>query len=44
VLFFDASGKPLAPPLIGGDTAGMYGAYLEQRLAGAMFELAKTVK
>jgi len=42
VMFVDRSGRQLAPPLIGGDTAGMYGAYLEQRLAGAMLELAKT--
>lgn len=43
VMFVDGSGKQLAPALIGGDTAGMYGAYLERRLASAMDELAKTV-
>ncbi len=40
VLFVDASGKALAPPLIGGDTAGMYGAYLDERLAAAKAQLA----
>lgn len=40
VLFIDRSGKALAPPLIGGDTAGMYGAYLDARLAGARAQLA----
>ncbi|KQX01722.1 hypothetical protein ASC94_03710 [Massilia sp. Root418] len=35
VLFVGPSGEPLAPPLLGGDTAGMYGAYLDARLATA---------
>lgn len=35
VLFVGPSGEPLAPPLLGGDTAGMYGAYLDARLAAA---------
>lgn len=43
VLFVDAAGKALAPPLIGGDTAGMYGAYLDGRLAGARAQLAKPI-
>lgn len=42
VLFVDASGKTLAPPLTGGDTAGMYGAYLDNRLAAAQAQLAGT--
>lgn len=42
VLFVDASGKALAPPLIGGDTAGMYGAYLDNRLAAARSQLARS--
>ena len=44
VLFVDAAGKPLAPALVGGDTAGMYGAYLDARLAGARERLANAVK
>lgn len=40
VLFVDAAGKALAPPLIGGDSAGMYGAYLDNRLAAARERLA----
>lgn len=43
VLFVDASGKALAPPLIGGDTAGMYGGYLDNRLAAARAQLAGSV-
>lgn len=35
VLFVGADGEMLAPPLKGGDTAGMYGAYLEARFATA---------
>lgn len=44
VLFVDAAGKPLAPPLVGGDTAGMYGAYLDGRLATAHAQLINAVK
>jgi nucleoid-associated protein YgaU len=33
VLFVGPAGEELAPPLLGGDTAGMYGAYLDARLA-----------
>jgi hypothetical protein len=35
VLFVGPGGTELAPPLKGGDTAGMYGALLEARLATA---------
>lgn len=42
VLFVDRSGRELAAPLLGGDTAGMYGAYLESRLAEAGARLAAT--
>ena len=35
VLMLDAAGVPLAPPLVGGDTAGFYDAYLQQALATA---------
>ncbi|WP_182915654.1 thioredoxin family protein [Massilia cavernae] len=44
VLFVDGVGKALAPPLVGGDTAGMYGAYLDARLAEASGRLANAVK
>lgn len=44
VLFVDAAGKALAPPLVGGDTAGMYGAYLDGRLATARAQLINAVK
>ncbi|WP_377705391.1 thioredoxin family protein [Pseudoduganella sp. UC29_71] len=33
VLFVGPAREALAPPLLGGDTAGMYGAYLDARLA-----------
>lgn len=42
VLFVDGSGKALAPPLVGGDTVGMYGAYLDNRLAAARAQLARS--
>lgn len=35
VLLLDGAGKRLAPLLEGGDTVGMYGAYLDDRLAAA---------
>lgn len=35
VLFVGPAGEELAPPLKGGDTAGMYGAYLDARFAAA---------
>lgn len=44
VMFVDAAGKQLAPPLVGGDTAGMYGAYLDGRLADANARLSNAVK
>lgn len=40
VLFVDAAGKAMAPALVGGDTVGMYGAYLDSRLAVARARLA----
>lgn len=36
VVFLDRRGQPLAEPLIGGDIAGFYGAYLEAALARAL--------
>jgi thioredoxin-related protein len=35
VMFLDRRGRALAAPLVGGETAGMYGAYLEGRLNDA---------
>ena len=35
VLFVGPAGEAVAPPLLGGDTAGMYGALLDARLATA---------
>ena len=40
VVMFDREGKLLAPPLIGGDIAGMYGAYLAGAIDEARAELA----
>ena len=40
VVMLDRDGKLLAPPLLGGDTAGMYGAYLERALEQARARLA----
>jgi hypothetical protein len=42
VLFVSQTGEALAPPLLGGDTAGMYGAYLDARLAIARAAMAAT--
>lgn len=39
VIFLDAKGKPLAEPLVGGDTAGMYGAYFDRSMAEAVTRL-----
>lgn len=39
VLFLDSQGKLLAEPLVGGDTAGMYGAYLDNAFAEAARKL-----
>jgi len=41
VLVLDGEGKRLAPLLEGGDVAGMYGAYLDDRLAVARRALAE---
>lgn len=40
VLLLDAAGKLLAPPLIGGDVSGMYGAYLDGALDEAQRNMA----
>jgi hypothetical protein len=40
VVLVDGAGDLLAPPLIGGDVAGMYGAYLDAALATAQAALS----
>jgi thioredoxin-related protein len=40
VVMLDRDGQLLVPPLLGGDIAGMYGAYLERSLEGARARLA----
>ena len=40
VVMLDRDGKLLAPPLVGGDVAGMYGAYLDRALDEAQTSLA----
>jgi thioredoxin-related protein len=40
VLMLDAHGVPLADPLVGGDTAGFYGAYLDNALSRSRQMLA----
>lgn len=40
VVVLDGNGALLAPPLIGGDVAGMYGAYLDRMLDEARARLA----
>lgn len=40
VVMLDREGKLLAPPLLGGDIAGMYGAYLDRALDEARAKLA----
>jgi thioredoxin-related protein len=42
VVMLDREGKLLAPPLLGGDVAGMYGAYLDRALDEARAQLAGT--
>lgn len=44
VMFVDRSGSALAAPLVGGDTAGMYGAYLASRLADARARLIQSTQ
>lgn len=39
LLFVDSEGHPLVAPLVGGDTSGMYGAYLDNALAEAQGKL-----
>lgn len=36
VLFLDSHGKPRAEPLLGGDSVGFYGGYLEKRVLQAL--------
>ena len=43
VVMLDPDGRLLAPPLLGGDVAGMYGAYLDQALDEARAKLASSV-
>lgn len=40
VVLLDGAGRLLAPPLAGGDVAGMYGAYLDAALAEAQRKIA----
>ncbi len=40
VVMLDRDGKLLAAPLLGGDVAGMYGAYLDRALDEARAKLA----
>lgn len=40
VILVDRNGKPLAAPIIGGDTAGLYGGYLDNAFAEATRKLA----
>jgi hypothetical protein len=40
VVMLDREGRLLAPPLLGGDVAGMYGAYLDRTLDEARAKLA----
>ncbi len=44
VIVLDADGKLLAPPLVGGDVSGMYGAYLDGALAQAQRTLARSAQ
>ncbi|HJV75815.1 MAG TPA: thioredoxin fold domain-containing protein [Noviherbaspirillum sp.] len=39
VVFLDRTGRPLAQPIIGGDTAGLYGGYLDNAFAEASKKL-----
>jgi thioredoxin-related protein len=41
VLFLDSSGQLLAPPIIGGDTVGLYGGYLDNAFAEAAQKLSR---
>lgn len=41
VLLVDAQGRALAEPIVGGDVAGMYGAYLDNAFERAGRELAR---
>jgi hypothetical protein len=41
VILLDDAGHPLTEPLVGGDTAGFYGAYLDNAMAAAQKALDK---
>lgn len=41
VLFLDGAGNILTPPIVGGDTAGLYGGYLDNAFAEASRKLTK---
>ncbi len=42
VLFLDASGQPRAEALLGGDSVGLYGGYLEKRVMQALEAIPKS--
>ena len=42
VLFLDASGQPRAEALLGGDSVGLYGGYLEKRVVQALEAIPAT--
>lgn len=44
VLLLDSAGRPLADPIVGGDTAGLYGGYLDNALAEAARRLSAAGK
>lgn len=44
VIVVDGAGNLLAPPVIGGDVAGLYGGYLDNALAGASEKMAAARK
>lgn len=44
VLFVDGAGKLLAPAIIGGDTAGLYGGYLDNAFAESETKLNKRAR
>jgi thioredoxin-related protein len=41
VLLVDGEGRPLADPIVGGDSAGLYGGYLDNAFEQAGHELAR---
>ena len=42
VLFLDAGGQPRAEPLLGGDSVGFYGGYLEKRVMQALAAIPRS--